>query len=76
MSVAGAISEGRRAVLEAQVSRLAAAMDDAPVGDLAALSRELRLLAKELGAVPDGSAGVSVEDALAARRAAKQAADG
>lgn len=78
MSVREAVEAGdRRVVLETLVESVASALDAAEPGELPALSRELRLLLKELAARPRSERLMdSMEDALAARRAAKQAADG
>lgn len=78
MSVLESVRLGdRRAALEAVAVVLAAALDEG--GEelrVEALSRELRIVLKELEGL--GSVGVSVglEDALAARRKAREAADG
>lgn len=77
MSVLEAVASGsRRGVLEAQLEVLARGLDEAPAEVKAGLSRELRLVLKEIEGIPKGADAPNLEDALAARRKAKQAANG
>lgn len=77
MSIVDAVRAGdRRLALEGVALELALAIQSVSEDvRLEALSRELRLVLKELAELPPAGGG-SLDDALAARRKAKQAANG